>query len=147
MRTISAVWSSWGPSPQLRTFTHALHGNPHSPQIWGGRSLWQAAQGLGSSQIIHTILSLRPSYRYTAHYTVPDWQCLHSGFDHGVRAHQDVLKAAHSGILCNVHPAHSLFQCILSLRPSLHCLIIIKGNFQRLISTQVGSTNQMDLCL
>ena len=24
MRTISAVWSSWGPSPQLRTFTHAL---------------------------------------------------------------------------------------------------------------------------
>ena len=25
MRTISAVWSSWGPSPQLRTFTHALN--------------------------------------------------------------------------------------------------------------------------
>ena len=25
MRTISAVWSSWGPSPQLRTFSHALH--------------------------------------------------------------------------------------------------------------------------
>ena len=36
----------------------------------------------------------------TAHYTVPDWQCLHSGFGHGVRAQQDVLKAAHSGILC-----------------------------------------------
>ena len=38
--------------------------------------------------------------RYTAHYTVPDWQCLHSGLGHGVRAHQDVLKEAHSGILC-----------------------------------------------
>ena len=25
MRTISAVWSSWGPTPQLRTFTEALH--------------------------------------------------------------------------------------------------------------------------
>ena len=25
MRTISAVWSSWGPSPQLRTFSHALN--------------------------------------------------------------------------------------------------------------------------
>ena len=25
MRTISAVWSSWGPSPQLRTFTKALN--------------------------------------------------------------------------------------------------------------------------
>ena len=25
MRTISAVWSSWGPSPQLRTFSNALH--------------------------------------------------------------------------------------------------------------------------
>ena len=25
MRTNSAVWSSWGPSPQLRTFTHALN--------------------------------------------------------------------------------------------------------------------------
>ena len=25
MRTISAVWSSWGPSPQLRTFMEALH--------------------------------------------------------------------------------------------------------------------------
>ena len=24
MRTISAVWSSWGPSPQLRTFSNAL---------------------------------------------------------------------------------------------------------------------------
>ena len=35
----------------------------------------------------------------TAHYTVPDWQCLHSGFGHGVRAHQDVLKAAHSGLI------------------------------------------------
>ena len=40
------------------------------------------------------------SYAETAHYTVPDWQCLHSGFGHGVRAHQDVLKVAHSGILC-----------------------------------------------
>ena len=36
----------------------------------------------------------------TAHYTVPDWQCLHSGLGHGVRAQQDVFKAAHSGILC-----------------------------------------------
>ena len=32
--------------------------------------------------------------------TDPDWQCLHSGFDHGVCAHQDVLKVAQYGILC-----------------------------------------------
>ena len=25
MRTISAIWSSWGPSPQLRTFLQPLH--------------------------------------------------------------------------------------------------------------------------
>ena len=30
----------------------------------------------------------------TAHYPVPDWHCLHSGFDRGVCAHQHVLKAA-----------------------------------------------------
>ena len=29
MRTISAVWSSWGPSPQLRTFTEALNSTWH----------------------------------------------------------------------------------------------------------------------
>jgi len=52
--------------------------------------------------------------RYTAHYTVPDWQCLHSGLGHGVRAHQDVLKAAHSGILCILPIRYSSKgQCII----------------------------------
>ena len=52
--------------------------------------------------------------RYTAHYTVPDWQCLHSGFGHGVRAHQDVLKAAHSSILCILPIRYSSVFSLLS---------------------------------
>ena len=42
----------------------------------------------------------------TAHYTVPDWQCLHSGLGHGVRAQQDVLEAAHSAscAVCLINP-------------------------------------------
>ena len=70
----------------------ASHGNSHSPQIWGGRSLWQAAQGMDTSHKTHTLQSL--------------W-------------------------------------------PSLHCLMIIKSNFQR--KQGCGwldqQTNQNGLCL
>ena len=36
MRTISAVWSPWGPSPQLRAFSHALF--KRSPKQYFSRS-------------------------------------------------------------------------------------------------------------
>ena len=50
MRTISAGWSSWGPTPQLRTFTEALHINHHHHELYllnGCHDDWVNVTGAG----------------------------------------------------------------------------------------------------
>ena len=83
--------------------------------------------------------------RYTAHYTVPDWQCLHSGLGHGVRAHQDVLKEAHSGILC-ILPIRYSSANMSETQPNVHLYSSLFLNSSSELS-QPDNTVTVDLLL